>query len=193
MVWDGGGEKDHGIFMLSDKQGLLDQGCGPKNRRQWLIMWSLFSSVLSGENGGGREGGGVSCKNIWLSPRPPALYPLALPINASITPHRHAEDVRHETPTLPRWGHLPAKHRLPVVLNAISSSALLLQHWSVLSQHQPTGGSATSAGSCCSRGEGVEGWGAGGRGRQQAAVWSSTQMVEMTELSIQLGRPSGDV
>lgn len=89
--------------MLSDKQGLLDQGCGPKSRRQWLIMWSLFSSVLSGENGGGREGGGgVSCKNIWLSPRPPALYPLALPINASITPHRHAEDVRHETPTLPR-------------------------------------------------------------------------------------------
>lgn len=54
-----------------------------------------------------KMGGLVSCKNIWTQPPPllppfhPALYPLAPPINASVTPHRHAEDARRAADAAP--------------------------------------------------------------------------------------------
>ncbi len=51
-----------------------------------------------------------------------------------------------------RRGHLPAKCWRPIVLNVISSNVLLPQHWSMLSQHNPTGGSASAARSYYSNG-----------------------------------------
>lgn len=120
-----------------------------------------------------KMGGLVSCKNIWppSSPLLPALYPLALPINASITPHRHAEEIHWATdPELSR-GHLPAKRRRPIVLNVISSNVLLPQHWSMLTQHNlqvdllPLPDLITAP--------------------------RSTPMIETTDLLIQLGHPSG--
>lgn len=80
-------------------------------------------------------------------------------------------------PTLLRRGHLPAKCWRPIVLNVISSNVLLPQHWSMLSQHNlqvdllPQADLVTAAG--------------------REAARSSTPMIETTDLSIQLGHPSG--
>lgn len=97
-------------------------------------------------------GGLVSCKNIWLPLSPPptlaALYPLALPINASITPHRHAEDTRRATDAAPPRVTFPLNARRPIVLNVIISNVLLPQHWKHALSAQPTGGSASSGRSC---------------------------------------------
>lgn len=83
--------------------------------------------------GWGGRGSGQLEKHMAVLP-PPALYPLALPINASITPHRHAEGyILMLLLLLP--GHLPAKRRLPISLNVISFNVVLPQHWSMLSQH----------------------------------------------------------
>lgn len=132
----------------------------------------MFSTVLSCENGGSAQ----LQKHMALLP--PALYPLALPINASITPHRHVEDALTELLMLLLRGHLPAKCWRPIVLNVISSNVLLPQHWSMLSQHNlqvdllPLPDLITAT---C----------------RQAAARSSTPVIETTDLLIQLGHPSG--
>lgn len=84
--------------------------------------------------------------------------------------------IHDELPRLIHRGHLPAKRWRPVVLNVISSNVLLPQRRSALTQHTlqvdplPLADLITATG--------------------QQAAWSSTPVIETTDLLIHL-HPAG--